>query len=77
MRMFSVCGLLTMAALDVVILSWLGFHGWLTRPALTAAGWVYTRQPFTATDFKITIVILLAHLVFGYLYFRSRSKASR
>ena len=74
MRTFIVCGLLTVFALDLVILSWLVLHGWPTRAVLTESGWSFKQLAFTATDIRIASVILLANLVFGCAYLRSRSR---
>src|SRR5438445_13874589 len=76
MRTFLQYCLLTLIAFDVVVLGRLAFRGWPTHAVSGESGWVLKRVPFTTTDVRILIVILFAHAVVGYLYFRRRSSRS-
>jgi hypothetical protein len=74
MRTFLQCCLVTLLALDILTFGTLAVRGWPTRLVRSGASWIPERVPLTATDYQIVSVILLAHVVFGYLYFRRRSR---
>lgn len=76
MRTFIQCCVLTLIAFDMVVLGRVAFRGWPTRAVSGESGWILRPVPFTATDFRILIVILFAHAVVAYLYFRRRSSRS-
>lgn len=76
MRTFLQCCLLTLIAFDLLVLGRLALRGWPTNAVSGESGWALKAVPFTETDLRILIVILLAHAVVGYLYFRRRSSRS-
>jgi hypothetical protein len=76
MRTSLQCCVLTLLALDILALGTLAVRGWPTRLVRSGANWIPERVPMTATDYQIVGVIILAHLVCGYFYFRHRSPRS-
>ena len=69
MRTFVQCFLVTLLALDIFTVGTLAVRGWPTRLVRSGVNWIPERVPMTASDYQILGVILLAHVLCGYLYF--------